>query len=62
MSPTLYAELHRAIDKVVMDARSKATLDQEGWVYHDLSIDMAQAARLVWDACMKSSLFTEQQK
>jgi hypothetical protein len=58
MNLTAHARLNEAITKWLAEESQKG---HDGWVYADLADDMTHAARMVYDACMKASLFTEEQ-
>src|SRR5258708_2106693 len=59
------AEMNNRTFNVLVEAMS-SVIDEEnncrdGYVYDDLAKDMAIAARAVYDACLKSSVFTERE-
>jgi hypothetical protein len=56
MSPSLFADLYKAIEGVI-DAESDAG-QRQFLVYTDMVADMAHAARVVYDVAWKSSDFT----
>jgi hypothetical protein len=60
MKPQLFAKLETAISKV-LDSVSEDNL-WDGYIYHDLTVDMSRAAELVFDASMKGQAFKESEE
>lgn len=56
----MQAKLINAIDKILEDT-SGDRIDQ-GYVYDNLAVDMAAAAGLVYDSCLKGQRFSDQQR
>lgn len=57
MKESTFAKLIEAMGAII----SEEDDDREGYVYEGLRMDMAGAARSVYRACLKSSVFTESQ-
>lgn len=56
MNPTTYARLVTAMSKIIDQENN----ERDAYVYEDLNRDMATAARLVYDSCLKAGRFTEE--
>ena len=61
MTPLMYAHLVKAMDQLLDDTGDERGISKEGWVYENLSQDMADAAKAVYNACMAGQKFAEQQ-
>lgn len=59
MRPETFVMLIRAMD-AILDDEAEAD-ERNGYVYENLSTDMANAAKLVYESCIKGQVFAAQQ-
>lgn len=57
MNTNTYGLLLKAMSKIIDEENNF----RDGYVYEGLAEDMAKAARLIYDGCLKSSRFMESQ-
>jgi hypothetical protein len=57
MKPQTFAKLVEVIEDIIGEEND----DREQLVYPDLAIDMAEAAKTVYDACLRGQKYAESQ-